>query len=140
MTKRKCTRCKKIRNISLYGEYRVRRTNRLLRRRTCNPCRVEYQQKKYLDPEEVKRAKQRARKSILKNIYGITVEIYNKMRENQKGKCAICESHVKKTMNIDHCHETGKIRGLLCWNCNIGIGYLKHNNKILSNAIKYLGG
>jgi len=54
----------------------------------------------------------------------------------QGGLCAICGKSCK--LNVDHCHETNKIRGLLCFNCNLLLGHAKDNISILSNAIEYL--
>lgn len=69
--------------------------------------------------------------------YGITLDDYNKMLENQGGRCAICGS-ISGALFVDHCHKTGRVRGLLCCSCNTGIGLLKDNIDVLTNAIKYL--
>ena len=61
------------------------------------------------------------------------------MLDQQKGKCAICNQEMEKPY-VDHCHNTKKIRGLLCVNCNFGLGSFKDNPKLLMKAIKYLGG
>jgi len=67
------------------------------------------------------------------------------MRENHSGKCDICglqETAVVygtvKTLALDHCHSTGKVRGLLCQNCNTGLGKFKDDIDLLQSAIKYL--
>ena len=60
------------------------------------------------------------------------------MIKAQNNKCAICKNEFTKTPSIDHCHNTGLVRGLLCSDCNVGIGFLKDNKEYLSNAIKYL--
>jgi len=80
------------------------------------------------------------RKWYLKHKYGITLEQKNKIYEKQNGKCLICKIKMlnKNDIHIDHNHKTGKIRGLLCGNCNRGIGLFKENPKILLNAIKYI--
>ncbi len=57
---------------------------------------------------------------------------------SQDGKCAICRIVPSRTMAVDHCHDTGAIRGLLCSNCNTGIGLLRDNPEILARAIIYL--
>ena len=81
----------------------------------------------------------------LKKAYGITLDQYNDMLSKQDGKCMIClvdnnglYQNKKKAFAVDHCHTTGKIRGLLCGDCNSGIGLLKENIDLLNNAIKYL--
>jgi len=64
---------------------------------------------------------------------------YDKMFLKQKGRCKICGERVKKyRLSLDHCHKTGKIRGLLCNNCNLALGNFKDNVRFLKKAIKYL--
>lgn len=72
--------------------------------------------------------------------YGITLDDYNAMFSAQGGKCAICNgtNPSGKSLAIDHCHETGKVRALLCINCNIGIGNFKDNTETMLKAIEYL--
>lgn len=76
-----------------------------------------------------------------KHKYGISHEHYTLLLEKQQNRCAICgkgRSEFKFDFSVDHCHETGKIRGLLCTNCNTGIGLFKHNTIYLNSAIEYL--
>lgn len=71
--------------------------------------------------------------------FGITKEQYFKLKEKQNNKCAICnKSPTKQRLHLDHCHKTLKIRGLLCNNCNRGIGHLKEDIDILKKAIQYI--
>jgi hypothetical protein len=74
---------------------------------------------------------------------------YDSMLVKQEGKCAICgtsnpvgEGNTTKRLTfafaVDHCHATGKVRGLLCNPCNRGIGFLKDDVDLLAKAIKYL--
>lgn len=72
-----------------------------------------------------------------KNEYGITVKDYDTMLQTQNNRCAICYKS-SNTLCVDHNHVTGKVRGLLCKKCNIGIGCLNDDAEILANAIKYL--
>ena len=85
-------------------------------------------------------------KTMLKKKYGITLEEYDHMVEKQHGVCAICASpetavgvhgHVQR-LAVDHDHKTGVIRGLLCANCNQGLGRFIDNPAILAAAIRYL--
>lgn len=97
----------------------------------CKPCRSEYRRKKY-DPVAVKR-------HGLKTKYGLTLEDYEEMLEAQGGGCLICGSKGgERGLAVDHSHETGKVRGLLCLNCNAGIGNLRDDVELLKKAIKYL--
>ena len=73
--------------------------------------------------------------------YGIEVGTYDRMLAQQQGLCAICGTDDPKParrFHVDHCHETGVVRGLLCTNCNTGLGQFKHSIDLLSKAQKYL--
>lgn len=72
--------------------------------------------------------------------YGITPEIYKKLLHDQWGLCAICKDRLQEGQftHIDHCHDTGKIRGLLCIKCNTALGKFKDDTKLLKAAIAYL--
>ena len=75
----------------------------------------------------------------MKRVYGITLETYDAMLSEQEGSCAICKTKtVEGRFAIDHCHTTGKVRGLLCFDCNTGIGKLKDDPSLLLTAYKYL--
>lgn len=81
-----------------------------------------------------------ARNSSLKNTYGIGVAEYDLMLARQRRRCAICEKQVGDgaVLDVDHCHYSKKVRGLLCGSCNRGIGLLKDSPEILESAITYL--
>ena len=73
--------------------------------------------------------------------YNITLEEYNTMLEEQDYKCAICgkeKSENGKSFAVDHNHKTGETRGLLCNNCNVGIGFFKDSAEITAKATAYL--
>ena len=78
------------------------------------------------------------RRRILKSRYGITPEQFDELYNKQLGKCAICQQTYHSTLHIDHDHSNGKIRGLLCNNCNRGLGHFKDSTELLENASKYL--
>jgi hypothetical protein len=71
---------------------------------------------------------------------GATEELYNELYEVQQGCCAICSEPEEKFswLCIDHDHNTGRIRGLLCPNCNRGIGLLQDSSVLLEKAAKYI--
>ena len=82
------------------------------------------------------------RKKELQKKYGLSWEAYEDMYYVQSGKCPVCECNL--TINhidtvVDHCHNTGKVRGLLCRKCNMALGLLNDNKQNLRNAIYYLG-
>jgi hypothetical protein len=87
------------------------------------------------------------RNSRLKNLFGITYLEYQKILKKQNNVCAICGnteslkdvwSNGIRSLAVDHCHETNKVRGLLCGNCNTALGKFKDNIKLMKKAIKYL--
>ncbi len=85
--------------------------------------------------------KDRRRLHKLKMRHGLDLEGYNVLFNDQNGKCAICGKHqseLKKALFVDHCHKTGKVRGLLCFQCNVGIGNLGDDIENLRCAILYL--
>lgn len=79
-------------------------------------------------------------KCDLQRLYGLTVEQHAEILKAQDGKCKICNELPKtKSLFVDHCHKTGKVRGLLCVYCNSLLGMAKDSPTILQNAINYLG-
>ena len=71
----------------------------------------------------------------------ISRDDYNKVFIEQDGKCLICGKHqseLEKGLAVDHDHITGKVRGLLCFHCNIGLGMFRDDITLLTNAINYL--
>lgn len=125
---------------------KVREINRRHKERAKeNPDKIvkirEYQQTYREKNREVLAARQRER------TFGISHAEYAELHKKQNGLCAICFKPETATRNgkvkslaVDHCHDTGKIRGLLCSDCNTGIGKLKESEKILISAIQYLKG
>tara|TARA_R110002110_G_scaffold92002_4_gene239467 strand:+ start:1475 stop:1897 length:423 start_codon:yes stop_codon:yes gene_type:complete len=85
----------------------------------------------------------------VKRIYGLDKEDFERMRDEQENKCKICGMEFmsgliemkerKYAPNIDHCHESGKVRGLLCGSCNTGLGLFKDSKENLQSAMEYLG-
>ncbi len=71
--------------------------------------------------------------------YKLSIKDYTELIYTQRNRCAICDKPAEgKTLHIDHNHETGKVRGLLCHNCNVLLGHAKEDKNILMSAIQYL--
>jgi hypothetical protein len=138
---------------------RVKTKERNARWKEANKVHVSAYQKKWREAnkDEIKvyqseyHAEYQKRPDVLENIryrglqkYGLSSEGFNEMWTSQNGKCAICcvdmlpRGRKKQSACVDHDHLTSEVRGLLCRECNSGIGYLKDDPKILSAAIKYL--
>lgn len=103
--------------------------------------RSEYFKQYRLDNIEKKRQYDREHKREYKKRhraqrYGITVEEYNKMLEEQNGVCKICGSNEK--LCIDHDHKTGEVRAILCSKCNSAIGLMNEDTNLFEKAIAYL--
>lgn len=85
--------------------------------------------------------KEKMRNHHLQGKFGMTIEQYNEFLNTQNNCCAICntpQSNFKQQLAVDHDHQTGKVRGLLCGNCNNGLGRFKDDIEILKKAINYL--
>lgn len=78
------------------------------------------------------------RGAILKYRYGMTLADYDAMLAEQDGVCAICKTKPEPTLNVDHSHETNVVRGLLCRNCNMGLGSFRDNPGFLRTAATFL--
>lgn len=91
--------------------------------------------------QKTQRNKDWQRNHLLKKKFGITLERYRQMHAEQGGLCAICMMPPgKKALAVDHCHETGKVRALLCGKCNPMLGLAKESPLVFMAAIAYLQG
>jgi hypothetical protein len=110
--------------------------------RACVQCQADL--KARVKKENPIHAKNQKFKHSLKANYGLSVEEYDRLFKEQNGVCAICKKpetakfkdKIKK-LAVDHCNNTSKVRGLLCLNCNMGIGKLMHDPKLLREAALY---
>lgn len=120
-------------NKALYYRTKAKRTTQIQAWRRANYDKVLSKSTRWnlAHPEKRKEIK-------LKKLYGLTLADFNEMLVAQNGVCAICREPSSKTLSVDHCHKTGVIRGLLCSNCNRGIGFLKDSQDILFSALNYL--
>ena len=100
-------------------------------------------QQKRQDPAFKEKHRQFVRRHSLSTRYGITPEDYERMLKQQHGGCAMCDTTVpgtgKQFFDVDHCHRTGIVRGLLCGRCNKYLGWLEKNADLREVAEAYLG-
>jgi len=117
-----------------WTEYRERTWKNI-----CSPCnRLSVKEWREKNPEQ---ERDHQRRSQLKHRYGITLDDYNNMFESQGGCCDICGRHQTEFQNrlaVDHDHETGAVRSLLCASCNSGIGKLGDDIATVREALNYL--
>lgn len=87
-----------------------------------------------------KAGKESNRRQHMRRNYGITIDEYEELERKQGGLCAICGGGevIGRRLAVDHCHKSGKVRGLLCQACNTALGKFKDSPELLANAIKYL--
>ena len=129
---RTCMTCGKEKSI-LEFYFRDKKTGR--RHSACKECdKARVKARHQANPE-------RTKNNDLKRNYGITLDEHTQMFENQNGVCAICKKPGDgrwKKLCVDHCHTTGKVRGLLCKRCNIALGEVGDNISTLQKMIEYL--
>ncbi|MCW2778268.1 MAG: vBYenPAB5 [Frankiales bacterium] len=120
---RRCKTCRNAINRAHVAKDRARRQESMLRWRAENPERY---------AESVKAHKLRS--------YGLTLVQYRALVEEQQDRCAICGDPEKEgwDLAVDHCHRTGRVRGLLCRRCNVGLGLLRDRPDLLRAAASYL--
>lgn len=135
-----CTKCKVDKPLSEYGKQSANKDGLMY---YCRTCVSEYHKARYNDPKY----KDYQRNTSLRATYGITLEEYRIMLDEQGGVCAICKlperrKHPRTSdpmlLAVDHCHNTNQVRGLLCSTCNIMLGHAQDDIKILAQAIQYL--
>ena len=146
---KKCNICKIELNLDLFHKAKGKKGGVDTR---CKNCSSLYHQKMYQNNIEIERQKRKERNTVfrknnpdtiknykLKARYGITLEQKLALLNKQDGKCAICEKDIIGTRAcVDHDHTTGKVRGLLCDQCNTSLGGFKDNKVFLLKAIEYL--
>jgi hypothetical protein len=93
--------------------------------------------------QQTERAKHSAYVRYMKRTYGLTEVEFQSMMDKQMGSCAICSTSLydverDRRPSVDHCHETGTVRGLLCGNCNMGIGQFQDDPELVLSAYNYL--
>ena len=138
-----CTVCKQELPFSNFHKLKKSKDGHGYRCRTCDyECRKKYRCN--ADPEYRRILE---RRQNLKQKYGITIAEYDSMLDSQNGVCAICggvqtvpDTFKSRDLSVDHDHHTGKVRGLLCNNCNRGLGFLGDTVESLSKALGYLKG
>jgi hypothetical protein len=140
---KKCSTCKEEKDLSEFHKSSRSVDGYGYRCISCDrAARVNYREKNR------ERFLEKAREVNWKVRFGITREDYDRMLKEQGGRCAVCKttnpngptsnSNKMKNFSVDHCHQTGAIRGLLCTACNRGIGLLGDTVEAILEALRYL--
>lgn len=139
-----CTKCGLSKERSEFSKNRDGKFGPILNSH-CKACQATSARQWFHDNKE--RSKENRHRWALANTYGITPEEYTQRLEAQGGVCAICgleepnehgRTRTRFRLAVDHCHTTGRVRGLLCQKCNRAIGLLHDNTDLLRKAIGYL--
>jgi len=139
---KQCIKCKELKPLSSF--YKLPHTSDGVNTicKECQKTRIRQRHADGLTPYQKlspKEKKELSRRNKLKQKYNMTVEDYDLLFQSQNGRCAICaRPPFFDKLVVDHCHETGKIRGLLCSLCNIGIGGMRDDLEIVLSAAGYL--
>jgi hypothetical protein len=144
MAEKKCAQCNKIKDLDDFYRNRAAKDGRGGYCKICSTANtVSWQRRNRARCIETTkrwcqnnpgRAREQRRRRRLKKVYGLTLEAYNEM---QKVGCQICGTK-DETLHVDHCHRTGKVRGLLCGICNRGLGFFRDDPAKLRKAATYL--
>lgn len=141
---KQCSKCKIEKPLSEFWPDRSKRNGYSAR---CKDCGREYAREYRAsrpDYEKTRYQKNKAseRERHLKRKYGVDLTSYEKMLTDQNGLCAICDAPESEQFNsvfhVDHCHDTGEVRGLLCRGCNHMLGVVQDKPEILMRAVDYL--
>ena len=127
-----CSLCKEEKSLEEFGKHKITKDGY---RNKCLKCNNQESSSWH------QRNPAKAKNYNLNRYYGIGLSEYNLMFAAQDGACAICKMHQSEqnhALSVDHNHDTGEIRGLLCNNCNRAVGLLKDNIETLQAAISYL--
>lgn len=122
---KKCYRCQEDKPLEAFAKNKAKPDGLQERCKDC--CKSHYYNSGYTN---------RQRELALKKKYGMTLLDYDLMVDEQGGQCAICRAEEK--LYVDHNHDTGKIRGLLCNTCNRAIGLLKDDSLTIYKAAEYV--
>ncbi len=129
-----CKCCKQEKELIYFSVTRAY-NDKLYYQSDCKLCKNRKKTLKRRSNPELEAIRKRSQR--LRSNYKLSICDYNDIYKSQKGCCKICFIKLDK-LNIDHCHATGLVRGLLCHNCNLGLGNFKDSSRLLSIAIQYL--
>lgn len=130
-----CIACKEEKDES---EFPPNKSTKDKLNRKCRPCFNQYMKEWYSKNKDIHKARVNASRPHKSSKYGISEEEYETLINKFNGKCHLCKK--KNATDIDHCHKTNKVRGVLCSGCNTSLGKLGDTVESLQKAVDYLAG
>jgi len=134
---KQCSRCKEKKDLSLFSKDTARKDGHNHRCKACHSD-VGKEWKQRADPQKLKENQYKAH---IKHKYGVSIEWVEERLAAHDYKCKVCETEMKlhtNTVAIDHCHETGEVRDVVCKKCNLAMGQFRDDPKLIEKAIDYL--
>lgn len=130
---KQCTVCREIKDLGLFNKHKGHIDGLQSKCRECNRLACS----DYYHSDKVK-----ARRKRREQLYGTTPDDIEALAASQGGVCALCNGSLEgnRQFNIDHCHITDRVRGILCGSCNKGLGFFKDNVAVLRKAALYVEG
>ena len=137
-----CPKCKEEKEISEYQKNRAAKDGLQYHCKTCRSAIDGRAAKRFYDRERYHLNKDGYREYYYQRAYRFSVAEYNRLQKEQGYVCAVCKQPCStgKRLAVDHCHNTGAVRGLLCSKCNRALGYLNDDPVIIENLLAYLKG
>ena len=127
-TSKVCSCCKETKALELFSKHK---SNKDGYRKVCKACRSLQEGERYRNNPD------KTRDTTYKRLYGLSLHDYNNLVDKQQSLCKICSKPFQK-LYVDHCHQTGEVRGLLCSKCNLGLGQYDDRPDLLRQAALYL--
>jgi hypothetical protein len=143
MLKKVCSKCNKPKNLNAFRKL----SGKVGLRAECRACLARRARKWREENPTYSKTWKKENKDLdalyqwrgsLKRKYGITETQFYKLLEENNKRCAICKREFESRPNVDHCHKTGRIRGILCKACNRGLGMFGDNLERLKSAVNYM--
>ena len=140
MNEKQCPKCKLTLSVDLFQKNRSAKDGLQYQCTSCrkliekSPIKLARDRKRYHDNKGIYRDK------YYQRTYGLTIDQYNSLLASQGNKCAVCKGNCKtgRLLAVDHDHNSGSVRGLLCSSCNQALGLLQDDSEIISNLLKYI--
>jgi len=145
-----CIRCKEAKSLDHFFFIKKNKNGTDLYRARCNECFNNHYREKYRSKSSVERSKiyrsrvagrsfEELKDERLRYRFGISIEDFNRMLEEQGHKCYICEKPISgKEVKVDHCHKTKRVRKLLCHGCNTSLGHMRDDPRVFERCVNYL--